>query len=98
MVMMLPRGAASEHGIVMTFGWRRDRSAKPRIAQSSAAIGIAALAALTVLAGSAPTAAEDAEVAHRRAIERKTFSNTKKATIPARITTAKKLRDLTSNG
>ena len=59
----------------MTFGWLRDRSAKPRIAQISAAICIAALAALTVLAGSAPAAAEDAEVAHRRAIERKTFTD-----------------------
>ena len=72
---MAAEGAASEHDIVMTFGWLRDRSAKPGVAQSSAAICIAALAALTVLAGGAPAAAEDAEVAHRRAIERKTFTD-----------------------
>ena len=71
--MMLPRGVASEHG-TMTFGWLHPL-AKPGIVQRCSASLAVTLAALAVLGGVTAPAAEDAEVAHRRAIERKTFTD-----------------------
>jgi hypothetical protein len=74
MAMMRPRRAASEHHI-MTFGWFRRRSAKPAIATLRPSIRHVMLVTVTALAMQGPAAAEDAEIAHRRSIERKTFTD-----------------------
>jgi hypothetical protein len=74
MAMMRPRGAASERDI-MTFGWLRGRSATPGMAPRLPANCAATLVALALLGGAHFAAAEDAEVAHRRSIERKTFTD-----------------------
>jgi hypothetical protein len=66
---------ASEHGI-MTFGWLGNRCAKSDMARRWSAVCSVTFVTLAILAARAPAAAEDAEIAHRRAIERKTFSNT----------------------
>src|SRR6188472_3230317 len=58
----------------MTFGWFR-RSAKPAIATLRPAMRHAMLVTVTALAAQAPAAAENAEIAHRRSIERKTFTD-----------------------
>jgi hypothetical protein len=59
----------------MTFGWFRRRSAKPAIAALRPAMRHAMLVTVTALAAQAPAAAENAEIAHRRSIERKTFTD-----------------------
>jgi hypothetical protein len=59
----------------MTFGWFRSRSAKPAIATLRSAMRHVMLVTMTALAMQAPATAEDAEIAHRRSIERKTFSD-----------------------
>ncbi len=59
----------------MTFGWFRRRSAKPAIATLRPSIRHVMLVTVTALAMQGPAAAEDAEIAHRRSIERKTFTD-----------------------
>jgi hypothetical protein len=59
----------------MTFGWFRRRSAKPTIATLRPAMRHVMLVTVTALTAQAPAAAEDAEIAHRRSIERKTFTD-----------------------
>ena len=71
---MHPRGMAAERGI-MTFGWFRSARSLSKIARRWPANCGALLVVLAVLAGAIPAAAEDAEVAHRRSIERKTFTD-----------------------
>jgi hypothetical protein len=55
----------------MAFGWLRG----PSIARQCPLNWGAVIAALAILAASAPASSEDAEVAHRRATERKSFSD-----------------------
>jgi hypothetical protein len=77
MAMMRPRGAASEHD-TMTFGWLRGARTASNIAQRWTAnfgVTFVTLAGLIIFAGATPAAAEDAEIAHRRLIERRTFSD-----------------------
>jgi hypothetical protein len=74
MAMMHPRGAAPEHDIVMTLGSLRSPCDKSAIARRwSANCGVTAvtLAGMLIL----PAAAEDAEIAYRRSIERKSFTD-----------------------
>jgi hypothetical protein len=68
---MRPRGAASEHD-TMTFGWLHGPVA---IAQHWRANCGVLLVALIALAVAAPASGEDAVVAYRRSIERRTFSD-----------------------
>jgi hypothetical protein len=77
MAMMRPRGAASEHDI-MTVRWLPRPSTKsgdaPRWPINCGATFVM-LSALSILAGAAPAAAENAEIAHRRSLERKNFTD-----------------------
>jgi hypothetical protein len=57
----------------MTSGWLEGRSANPRVARRW--LNNWGAVTLAVLAGAMPAAAEDAEIAHRRSIERKTFTD-----------------------
>ena len=59
----------------MTFGWPQRDPENPGTAQHRSANITAALAALAILGGATAPAAEDAEIAHRRSIERKTFTD-----------------------
>ncbi|MSP47275.1 MAG: DUF2927 domain-containing protein [Xanthobacteraceae bacterium] len=68
------RGAASEHGI-MTFGGFRRPFVSSGITRRWAAICGATLVALTAWVGAMPAAAEDPEIAQRRATERKAFTD-----------------------
>ncbi|MEA2982997.1 MAG: hypothetical protein QOF91_2837 [Alphaproteobacteria bacterium] len=62
----------------MTFGWLRGARTASNIAQRWTAnfgVTFVTLAGLIIFAGATPAAAEDAEIAHRRLIERRTFSD-----------------------
>src|SRR5215217_7631689 len=69
--MMRPRGAVSEHD-TMTFGCLHSPDTIARHWPANCAM---LLFTLIVLTAAAPASGEDAEVAYRRSIERRTFSD-----------------------
>jgi len=71
MAMMLARGAASEQD-TMTFGWLRGPCIAARRWPTNCGL---IFVMLTVLVAGTPASGEDAEIAYRRSIERRNFSD-----------------------